>query len=274
MADGTYNSDTHVAVKKSHRYGFTIGALLLIGIAVAGTAYIYRGAALVVNGKTYVTVPDLTKSVQLVTPDGDTAVVQVAPPAQPAPNGRVPTIVKDGFGTEGRLQRTKIDTDRYDPVDRLSEQLGTAVDGLSKAIVSTNESIKAVAGQVSDVSSQVSKVGDQVTKMDARVTALEQKQATPAPAPQTTTPAVPGKVSQAAPTAQVAQNDGAKVRLDLSQLPSNFQVTGIEKGTAEKTCTKAMGLKEVTSSEWVWKNGRKFFPNHCVPLSDPRPAAM
>jgi|GEM_PF-5316323 len=208
-----YNPLTHRAIAKHHiRNAFAV--VLLIICIVAVSSYYAGGDVTVVNGRAVVTVPSLENFKGLVTVktrQGNVVETKVEPPAPPASNGKTSTTT-DGIGAEKRMQRTEVETNRYDPIDKLTD-----------AVSKTNESVKGLVGNVQELSGSVKKVdgrvdalGQKVDGIGTRVAALETKQTSPspevAPAPKAQL-SVPGPQSSASASTKVASNvDNADAR--------------------------------------------------------------
>ena len=299
-----------VQVRRSHMHWGIAAFVLVLGICVATGifAYRHRGDVLMVNGKPIIQIPNLDSlkgAVRFETPEGNVVEKVVLPePSAPVrnPNG-ASTTTKDGFGQEGLLQREVVRTERFDPIARTQSEIGTLTEQVGKladAVNTTNGSVGALGNRVQAITDQVSTMNGSVSgltqKVDGalgRITMLETKPAasaptslpvpqalpTPAlPAPRTVFPAAPlpqakpiGPQSQAEPTTRLAQAASDKpVQFDGTAIPKTWHVTGVEPGNADQTCTKAMGMELRARSKWEWRNGRKFFPNDCVPIGTPR----
>lgn len=162
----------------------------------------------------------------------------------------------------GRASITKVTVQKLDVLDEIEKAQQAAADAKK---VSADE----VAAMRAELAAAKAELVAKVTQITITAPALEQS----APAPRTFAPQ-----SSAAPvqpqrqSAQVEPNGQSRVRLDARNLPKGWSITSVEEPTTDD-CIIANGKKLVTSANWVWKNGKHFFPNTCVPLSDSRPAA-
>lgn len=237
-----YDPSTHIAFKKHHVAVWCLIALLLIGVAVGGGLWYGNDVTTDASGRTVITVPSLNdvkgQVVKFKTPQGPAVDAVVEPPAQPAPNGQR-SATTDGFGAEGRFQRTEEKTNRYDPIDRLTAAVKATNDNVAK----TNDSVEALAGQVKTLDGNVRNLTGKVDQIDTRVSKLEKKAATPAPAPapevhQSSVPPVAGpqaSVPESRPE-QVAQGQGPDINFDRSGLPAGWHITGVHDQQKAERC--------------------------------------
>lgn len=184
----------------------------------------------------------------------------VAPPAVTT------EAVTTDTGRAGYVKTTKVFIDPVVEIETMKKSLASATKTMAEqALEMQRQAAAQVAALTTTFNSTVEGLKAEIAKKNQL-----------AAAPQVTAPAPQAQV-QSAPTyvpgPQAQAQSGAGVQLDVSRLPKDWKITGYEKGTVDRDCTTAQGRKVVTSKDWVWRNGRHFFPNECVSLSDPRPAA-